>query len=189
MAQEITLRADLRPEDVTAIIDSREQLPFDLSPLKSKIDTLDAGDYSVRGLENQIAVERKSLADLVGCCGVERERFERELQRLLSYATRAVVVEASWADLERGEWRSKLTPQSATGSVLSWIGSGVPFLFASSREAAQRATSRLLFSAARHRYREIRGLIIPDKSPVRLARGAYPPETLAAFSIENEAGA
>jgi DNA excision repair protein ERCC-4 len=187
MAQEITLRAELRPEDVTAIVDSREQLAFDLSPLKSVIDALDAGDYSIRGLENQVAVERKSLPDLVACCGVERDRFERELQRLLGYSTRCVIVESSWADLERGHWRSKLTPQSATGSVLSWIASGVPFLFAGSREAAQRATSRLLFSAARRRYREIRGLITPDKSPVRFARGAYAPETLSAFSIESEA--
>lgn len=152
------LPAEPKPEQITAIVDSREQLPFDLAPLNIEPGTLSAGDYSVRGLEHLVAIERKSLPDLICCCGTERERFQRELQRLLAYSTRCVVVEASWADLEAGGWRSKLTPQSATGSVLSWIGQGVPFLFAGSREAAQRATSRMLFSAARRRWRELRSL-------------------------------
>jgi ERCC4-type nuclease len=151
--------AEPKPEQITAKIDTREQLPFDLSPLGIEFGTLDAGDYSVCGLEHLIAIERKSLPDLICCCGTERGRFERELQRLLSYQTRCVVVEASWHDLESGGWRSKLTPQSATGSVLSWIGQGVPFLFAGNREAAQRATSRILFSAARRRWRELRSLL------------------------------
>lgn len=151
--------AELRPAEVPGLVDSREQLGYTLDPLQTAIATLDAGDYSVRGLEHHVAVERKSLSDLVGCCGTERERFERELKRLLAYPCRAVVVECTWADLEAGGWRSKLTPQSAAGSVLAWIGSGVPFLFAGSREAAQRATVRILYSAANRRYRELRGLL------------------------------
>lgn len=154
-----SLPVALTPASVVAIIDSREQLPFDLTPLQTISGTLDAGDYSVRGLENQIAVERKSLPDLIACCGVERDRFERELMRLLGYPCRAVIVESPWSALEAGGWRSKLTPQSATGSILSWIGQGIPFLFCTDRDAAQRATVRLLFSAARRRYREIRSLV------------------------------
>jgi hypothetical protein len=103
---------------------------------------------------------------------VERERFERELHRMLAYPVRCVVVEASWLDLERGEWRSKITPQSAMGSVLAWIGSGVPFLFAGDREAAQRATVRLLYTAARRRYRELRGLLLPANSRPKAEAGA-----------------
>jgi DNA excision repair protein ERCC-4 len=136
-----------------------EQLPFVLDPLRTITGTLAEGDYSVVGLESLIAIERKSLPDLVSCCAVERERFERELQRLLAYPTRCVVVEARWSDLEAGDWRSKVTPQSVTGSVLAWIGMGVPFLFAGDRGAAQRATGRLLFVAARRRYRELRALV------------------------------
>ncbi|MEX0938535.1 MAG: ERCC4 domain-containing protein [Pirellulales bacterium] len=152
------LPADLRPEHVTAIVDTREQHPFELAPLASIVAGLTAGDYSILGLEHLVAIERKSLPDLIGCCGVERERFERELQRLLAYPTRCVVVEASWADIQAGGWRSNLTPKSATGSVLAWIGSGVPFLFAGDRQAAQQATARLLYLAARRRWRELRAL-------------------------------
>ena len=67
--------ADLRPEHVVAIIDTREQLPLDLSPLQSVAGSLTTGDYSVRGLESIIAIERKGLSDLLGCVGQERERL------------------------------------------------------------------------------------------------------------------
>jgi hypothetical protein len=35
-------------------------------------------------LEHVVAIERKSLGDLIGCIGVERERFDRVVQRLLA---------------------------------------------------------------------------------------------------------
>jgi hypothetical protein len=43
------------------------------------------GDYSVRGLEEVFAVERKSLADLAGSLTRERDRFMREMHRLRRY--------------------------------------------------------------------------------------------------------
>lgn len=148
------LRRELRPEDVTAIIDSRERRPFDLDPLRAVRGTLSTGDYSVAGLEAVISIERKSLADLVQCCGVERERFERELMRLHAYPVRAVLVEASWADLKAGGWRSKITPQSVTSSVLGWCAQGVPILLCGDRDEAAACCSKMLFIAARRRWRE-----------------------------------
>jgi ERCC4-type nuclease len=74
------LPADLKPESVVAIQDTREQTPLDLSPLQVDVAGLSTGDYSVKGLEHLVSVERKSLGDFLGVCGGERERFERELQ-------------------------------------------------------------------------------------------------------------
>jgi DNA excision repair protein ERCC-4 len=150
------LRAELHPQDVTAIVDTREQCPLDLSPLSMQPGTLTTGDYSVRGLEHVVAVERKSLPDLIACCGVERERFEREIQRMLAFPVRCVVVEAGWLDLESGSWRSKILPDAVVGSVLGWIAMGVPFVMVVSRERAQRYTGRLLLTTARRRWRELR---------------------------------
>lgn len=146
-------RKDIAPEDVTIICDQREQLPWDLSPMKSELGTLATADYSVKGLEHAIAVERKSLDDFLGCVGQGRERFDRECQRLLAYQTRAIIVEASWDELCRGEWRSKITPQAAQGSALGWIAMGIPLLFAGSRNHAEKAAARLLFLAARRHWR------------------------------------
>jgi ERCC4-type nuclease len=151
--------AELNAEQVTAIIDTREQLPLDLSPLQTVAGTLTTGDYSVRGLESIVAVERKSLSDLLGCIGVNRERFDREVLRLLAYPTRAIVVESTWPDLEQGEWRSQVTPAAAVGSVLGWIAQGVPIIMVGDHERAGRYVSRLLYTAARRRWREARALV------------------------------
>ena len=70
------LPCKVRPEQFTAIIDSREQNPLDVSPLQAITGTLVTGDYSIQGLESVIAIERKSLDDLLGCCGRERKRFD-----------------------------------------------------------------------------------------------------------------
>lgn len=176
------ISAELPPELVTAVIDSREQLPLHVAPLKSIIGTLATGDYSVVGLESVIAIERKSLPDLIACVGQERERFDREVQRLLAYSTRAVVVEAAWCELERGEWRSKVTPAAATGSCLGWIAQGLPIVFAGTRPAAAKVVSRLLYIAARRRWREARALVADVQGERRLSRNAPPPETIHSFA-------
>src|SRR6185295_15323074 len=98
------------------LIDPREQNPWTLSPLQTRSATLPTGDYSVAGLENVIAIEHKSLSDLLGCIGGERERFDREVVRLLGYPVLALIVEASWADVERGDWRSQVKPSAVVGS-------------------------------------------------------------------------
>jgi len=151
-------RRNIEVQDLTAICDSREQTPLDLAPMRTERAGLTTGDYSIRGLEDVIAIERKSLTDLVGCVGVERERFERELVRLRAYPCRAVVVEATWGELLAGGWRSKVTPASASGSVLAWISDGIPFLFVGNHEEAGRAVARLMFVAARREWRKLQAL-------------------------------
>jgi len=137
--------------DPTIIIDTREQCPLEFLDLPAERGTLDVGDYSIKGLMHLIAIERKSLADLVGCFGNERERFEREMVRIQARRFRAVVVEATYADIEAGEWRSKILPQVVTGSVASWsMRYGVPFFWCGDALATARWTEKLLYQAARH---------------------------------------
>ena len=69
---------------ITAIIDSWEQCPLDLVPLRVIVGTLPTGDYSVQGLEHVLTLKRKRLSDLLGCIGQQRERFERKIQCLLA---------------------------------------------------------------------------------------------------------
>jgi ERCC4-type nuclease len=152
------LPAELRPEQVTAIVDTREQLPLDLAPLQVTAGTLVTGDYSVVGLENIVAIERKSLSDLLGCIGQDRERFDREVMRLLAYPVRALIVESTWPELEAGGWRSRVTPAAAVGSLLGWIAMGLPIIMAGDHARAGRYVSRLLYTAARRRWREARAL-------------------------------
>ena len=101
----------------TVVIDRREKNAWRFENLPSESGTLATGDYSISGLTHLVAIERKSLPDLLACIGRERDRFKRELQRLRAYRFRCLVIEASYADLERGEWRSKIQPASVLGTL------------------------------------------------------------------------
>ena len=130
---------------MTILVDSREQKPFTFEHERYDVQiqpgTLTVGDYSLAGLQDKVAVERKSLPDLVGCLGRERERFERELQRGAALDAFAVVIEAAWPDLAGGNFRSQLNPHAACQSVLAFMSRyRTPFLFAGSRAAAEYVT-------------------------------------------------
>lgn len=127
---------------MTILVDTREQRPFNFEHERYGVQiqqgALTVGDYSLVGLTDKVAVERKELSDLVLCLGRERERFERELQRGAALDAFAVVVEASWADLAGGNFRSQLNPHAACQSTLAFMARyRVPFLFAGSRPAAE----------------------------------------------------
>jgi DNA excision repair protein ERCC-4 len=154
----VKLPAQLNPEAITAIIDNRERLPLDLSPLRTTLGTLATGDYSIVGLEHIVAIERKSLGDCLACVGCERPRFDREVQRLLAYPVRCLVVEATWPQIEAGQWRSNVTANAAVGSLLGWIASGLPVILAGNHERAGRFVAKILYTAARRRWREARAL-------------------------------
>lgn len=132
------------------IIDSREQRAWDFENLPSETGSLPTGDYSVKGLEHLIAVERKSLDDLLACCGRERDRFKRELQRLRAYRFRCLVIEASYADLDRGDWRSKIQPSHVIGSLTAWTAQyELPIWLVGSHEAGGMFCERFLYQSAR----------------------------------------
>lgn len=145
------------------VIDSREQAPFSFRheryEAKTRKGTLTVGDYSLAGLEDKVAVERKSLPDLVICLARERERFERELARGAALDAFTVVVEASWAELAGGQYRSQLNPHAACQSVAAFMTRHrVPFLFAGSRSAAEYCTWSILkqyLESARKRWKAI----------------------------------
>jgi len=142
------------------ICDTREQTPltFAHSRYAAQVEAgaLTVGDYSLAGLTDRVAVERKSLPDLVACLGRERERFERELQRAAALDAFMVVVEAPWSELAQGQYRSALNPHAACQSVLAWIARyRTPFLFVGSRDAAEYATwgfLRQYLEGARRRF-------------------------------------
>ena len=133
----------------TVIIDSREQQPWRFANLDTERGTLDTADYSVRGLTHLIALERKSLDDLLGCIGRDRSRFKRELARMRGFRFRALIIESTLAAIEAGQWRSKLKPSHVLGSLAAWqCQFGLPIVFAGDHAAAGRYAERHLFQAA-----------------------------------------
>ena len=156
---EVKLPTKLEPERVTAIIDTREQTPWDLAPLTTQRATLDTGDYSAVGIEHVARIERKSLPDLIACVGRERDRFDREVQRLLAYPVRLLIVESTWQEIEAGQWRGKVSSNQAIGSLLGWQASGLAVHLAGDAERAGKHAARILYTVAKRRYLELRDLV------------------------------
>jgi len=87
------------------LIDTREQTPFDFSDYPNWIAgqreaSLPTGDYTVVGMESVMALERKSLNDLVSTLMHNRERFIRECERLAELRYKAILIEASLEDVK-----------------------------------------------------------------------------------------
>ncbi len=150
---------EIKLEQLPVVIDSREQTPWDMAPCVTISDGLVTGDYSVRGLESVVAIERKSLQDFVMCCGSERDRFQRELDRLRGLPVSAVIIEASWGDFELGAWRSQLTPKQVQASFCSWIAQGHILILGRDYATSGLIARGILFYAARYRLREAQAIL------------------------------
>lgn len=144
----------------TILVDTREQRPYTFEGMHADADakytplavptaraTLKTGDYAILGLESAIAIERKSVADLVGTVLGGRERWEAELERMQDYHASAVVVEGQIGDVAlyvREGTKGKI--KSVSRSMLAWSirFPGTHWWFLPNRRAAEVWTFRLL---------------------------------------------
>lgn len=148
------------------IRDTREQNGFEFAgfPCTVKAGTLATGDISIAGFENRIAIERKTLDDLLHSISTERERFSRELQRLKAFDTAAVIVESPAAALRSGRYRSRMDPASAWQSILALqMRYRIPFIFCDDRSDAERTAFDILRHYQHDRMRELQALRIPAR--------------------------
>lgn len=142
------IRKELKPEHLTVIIDTREQAPISVDPMRSICATLATGDYSVKNLESKICVERKSLADLTQSLGRERERFDKEMQRILAYPHRCLVIEGTLEDVIAHKYQSRIHPNAVLSSLMGYASHGIPFVFCGSRDQMSDLVKRFLFLSA-----------------------------------------
>lgn len=164
------IQAELVVSPFIVVIDSREQSPFSFTGLaadanrdhrrlvvRTKVMGLKTGDYSIRGLEDHISIERKSLGDAYGTFGGGRERFVRELERLQAMDFAAVVIEADWpaiisAEREDPRIGRSFSPKMFYRSVISWQQKfpKVHWWPCRTRAFAERTTYRMLETFWRH---------------------------------------
>ena len=129
------------------IQDTREQRPFSFDgyDVEVQLGALRTGDYSVPGYEDRIAVERKSLDDLIGSITIGRARFERELTRGSAMELFQVAIEASFDDIRYHRYKSAMTPKSAIASILAFQARyRIPFCFYGSRQGSEYGTVNTL---------------------------------------------
>jgi len=88
------------PKSFTIIMDDREKKAWDL-PYKIERKRLKTGDYTIRGFEKVIAIEKKSgLVELLNdLANGYRPTFERFLKRLSKYPVKVIIVEDTLSEL------------------------------------------------------------------------------------------
>jgi len=130
------------PADFILVIDTREQDMLFKHPRKGLVivrDTLQYGDYSIRGFESQIAIERKNLSDLYGSIGKGRERFKAELEELAKYERKWLLIEATEDQVLSWQEFSTLHPNVARGFLVSLeIRYGIGVCYQPDRHKAER---------------------------------------------------
>lgn len=108
----------------TVIRDTREQqgwrFPAERDCLGTVVETLRTGDYTLKGYESILCVERKQDTGEIAT-NLTQGRFERELERMDAYALPFLVCEFSMKEIisfpfasgvPREKWRSlRVTPQ------------------------------------------------------------------------------
>ena len=129
------------------IHDTREQQPYSFDGYAAKVEpgTLQTGDYSLVGLSDHIALERKSLADLCGTLTTGRERFARECERGRGLEYFGLIIEASLEDVRRHTYRSRMTPQSLLQTLAAYsVRYSLHVHWCGSREGGEYMTFSLL---------------------------------------------
>lgn len=106
-------------EQMSIIIDTREQLPYDFTGYCTINQALAVGDYSLVGFENNgIVVERKSFPDFATSITKNRDIFVRRLEKMALFERAWVILETTLERIERGNYLfSKVHPNSVIGAI------------------------------------------------------------------------
>jgi ERCC4-type nuclease len=121
------------------LVDTREKTPFEFDRFKNWVGGTkhwkpSAGDYSVEGMEELLALERKTISDLVTAVMQERPRFFRMCERLAQYRWRALILEASYEDIKSpyDEDYTQAHPNAVSGTLDALEARfGIPIIYAS----------------------------------------------------------
>ncbi len=113
------------------LIDSREQTPYSL--VDSEKATLKTGDYSVKGYEDRIAIERKAYSDLYSCLTSDKKRFRKQLERLGELEFSYLLVDSHVSAVLLGHPQCDLPGEKALKFLIRHCTEfGVPFCFVDS---------------------------------------------------------
>ena len=81
-------------------------------------------DDAETDIKPPISIERKeSLDELAMCFTHDRDRFEREFERVREHKARLILLveDATWENLLNGKYRSKFNPKAFAASISTYI--------------------------------------------------------------------
>ena len=130
------------PEGFVIVRDTREQTGLFIKPPKGLLivrDTLKLGDYSIRGFEQSIAVERKNIDDLWTSLTVNAKDFKRKMVALAAYERRWILIDGVESEYLAHRIDRKIHPNQIRQALASIEGRiGIPVHQSESIEASER---------------------------------------------------
>lgn len=128
------------------LIDQREQAPLRFSnAVTTETVLLPVADYSLRGASDSVAIERKRNGEIQSCCGIDRERFIAQMERMRPFPVRHLVIEGRWSEVALGISRSNINPLSVIGTLVALASDwNIPVWFAEDAAGAALLVERIL---------------------------------------------
>jgi ERCC4-type nuclease len=133
------------------IVDTREQNPLSFERFEgwfSGIEhrALQLGDYSIEGMEERCAVERKDLADLIQSFTGNRAVFLSRLRRLSELPHGLLVITASLKEIKSKYDFSAANPNQITQSLIAvLVGLRLPFICTETHELGEEIVASYLY--------------------------------------------
>lgn len=160
--------------EYTIIIDTREQQPWAFKNRATANHKLDTGDYSIKGLEHLVAIERKKSVSEIASNIIE-PRFKDVINRLSSIKYGFILLEFSLKDLliypigsniPKHKWNSiKITSNFILKHVTDWqIEHGIKVFFCGSASNAENLAGYLLKKIYNKEKENINETTEPDNS-------------------------
>ena len=153
----------LRTPRPTLVVDTREQNPFSFARFQDWFSgvekkPLEVGDYSVAGLEDVCALERKDLNDLVRSFTVDRSVFVKRLRRMSEFPDRLLIVTAPLSQVKARYEHSPADPNQITQSLIATLaGLRVPFLCVETHELGEEIVASYLYQIHLYHWLESHG--------------------------------
>lgn len=130
------------PKDFILVVDTREQDALFKRPVKGLVmvrDTIPVGDYSVRGFETEVVVERKSINDLYGSMFSDWDRESKKLLKIAEYRRKWLLIEGREDEVLSFQQFSTVHPNSMRGRLVSiQVRLGIPIYYAATRKDGER---------------------------------------------------
>ncbi len=142
----------LRTPLPVAVVDTREQIPFCLRRFSGwfagvEMRTLKLGDYSIAGMEDSCAVERKDLSDLVCSFTQNRKAFLGRLRRMSELPHSLLVITAPLSQIKSAyPYARRSTANQVTQSLIALLaGMRLPFLCTETHELGEEMVASYLY--------------------------------------------
>jgi len=153
----------IRVPKPTVVIDSQEHMGYRFERFSNWFagtihKRLPIGDYTILGMEDELAIERKTLPDLVKSIIQEREGFIEKWERLSAFRKKGLVIEGSLSSLKTPYEDSQAHPNAVLGSLLAaqerW---DIPVYFLDNLLLSEEFVAGMLSKYHAYRWLEING--------------------------------